>query len=77
MRNPAFYICKTDTDQLCCNRTADQHLCFCYIDSTIFRNFKPLAILCGCTDRFVPDLVGNPEDRFSHDESHMCFKCYR
>ena len=25
----------------------------------------PLAIFCGCTARFVLDLVGNPEDRFS------------
>ena len=31
------------------------------------RNFKPLAIFCGCTARFVWDLVGNPEDRFSHN----------
>ena len=30
------------------------------------RNFKPLAIFCGCTARFVSGLVGNPEDRFSH-----------
>ena len=31
------------------------------------RNLKPLAILCGCTARFVSDLVGNPEDRVSYD----------
>ena len=37
------------------------------------QNFKPLAILCGCTDRFVLDLVGNPEDRFSHNEALMYF----
>ena len=30
-------------------------------------NFKPLAIFCDCTARFVSDLVGNPEDPFSHD----------
>ena len=29
------------------------------------RNLKPLAILCGCTARFVSDLVGNPEYRVS------------
>ena len=34
-------------------------------------NFKPLVILCGCTARFVSDLVGNPEDRFSHNEAHI------
>ena len=31
------------------------------------RNLKPLAILCGCTARFVSDLVGNPDDRVSYD----------
>ena len=35
------------------------------------RNFKPLAILCGCTARFLSDLAGNPEDRFSHNEAHF------
>ena len=30
-----------------------------------FRNFKSLTIFCGCTARFVSDLVGNPEDLFS------------
>ena len=35
-----------------------------YIDST---NFKPLATICGCTARFVSDLVGNLEDRFSRE----------
>ena len=34
MRKPAFCICENKgTDQLCDNRTADQLLCFCYIDS--------------------------------------------
>ena len=35
------------------------------------RNFKPLAIFCGCTAWFVSDLVGNHEDRFSHNEAHI------
>ena len=35
------------------------------------RNFKPLAIFCGCTAQFVSDLVGNPEDRFSHNEARI------
>ena len=34
-------------------------------------SFKPLAIFCGCTARVVFDLVGNPDDRFSHNEAHM------
>ena len=42
-------------------------LYFHYIDSTILRDLKALTIFCGCTARFVYDLVGNPEDRFFHD----------
>ena len=30
-----------------------------------------LAIFCGCLARFVSDLVGTPEDRFSHDAAHF------
>ena len=80
MRKPAFCISENkDADQLLGNREADQRLCFHYIDSTIpqisksERNFKLLTIFCGCTARFVSDLVGNPEDRFSHKEAHMQF----
>ena len=75
MRKPDFCICENkDADQLRGNREADQRLCFRYIDSAIpLRpkyeiNFKPLIILCGCTAWFVWELVGNPEDRFSHNE---------
>ena len=72
MRKLAFYICENkDADQLRCNREADQRFSFRYIDRTIPLLFKPLAIFCGCTDRFVSDLVGNPEDRFSHNEAHF------
>ena len=46
-----------------CNYTTDQGLCFRCIDSTIplpkNRNFKPLAIFCGCTAWFVSDQVKN------------------
>ena len=36
VRKPAFCICENkDTDQLRGNREADQHLRFCYTDSTI------------------------------------------
>ena len=28
-------------------------------------------MVCGCTARFVSDLVGNPEDQFSHNEAHL------
>ena len=79
MRKPAFCICENkDAGQLRGNREADQRLCFRYLDSTIpllpssyIRNFKPLAILCGCTAWFVWGLVGNTEDRFSHNEAHL------
>ena len=77
MRKQALCICENkDADQLRGNHDADQRLCFRYIDSTIpllpkYKTFKPLAILCDCTARFVWDLVGNPEDRLSHDEAHI------
>ena len=36
VRKPAFCICENkNTDQLCGNREADQHFCFCYMESTI------------------------------------------
>ena len=36
MRKPAFCVCENKgTDQLCGYRTTDQHICFCYIESTI------------------------------------------
>ena len=44
---------KTDTDQLCSNCTADQCLCFRYID----HKFQVSASMT--TGQFVPDLVGN------------------
>ena len=57
--------------QLCDNRKADQRLSFHYIASTIPLLLKPLAIFCDSTARFVSDLVGKPEDRFSHDAAHI------
>ena len=72
VRKPDFCICENkDADQLRGNREADQRLCFRYTDSTIIRKFKPLASFCGSTDKFVSDLVGNPEGRFSHNEAHI------
>ena len=80
MRKPAFCICENkDADQLRGDREADQRLCFRYIASTIpllpiyiyIRTFKPLGLFCGCRARFVLDLIGNPEDRFSHNEAHF------
>ena len=77
MRKPDFCKCENkDADQLRGNREADQRLGFRYTNSTIpllpnCENFKPLAIFCDCTARFVSDLVGNPEDRFSQNEAHF------
>ena len=77
MRKPAFCICENkDADQLRGNHEGYQRLSFPYIGSTIHLlpiYFKPLAILCGCTVRFVSDLVGNHEDRFSHKEAHLMY----
>ena len=43
-----------------------------YNPSTSYiQNFKPLAIFYFCTARFVSELVGNPEDRFSHNEAQI------
>ena len=76
MRRPYFCIYENkDADQLRGNREANQRLCFRYIDNnpstSYIRNFKPLAIFCGSTARFVSDLVDNPEGRFSHNEAQI------
>ena len=74
MRKQDFCICENkDADQLCGNREADQRLCFRYMDSTVqslvYLNpkFQASSYFLCCTAWFVLDLVGNPEDRFSHD----------
>ena len=75
MRRPALCICKNKgADQRNC--AADQHLCFCYIDSakpllTNSENIKPPAIFCGFTAGFVLDLVGSPKDMFSDDVAQI------
>ena len=77
MRKTDFCICENkDADQLRGNREADQRLCFRYTDSTIpllckSEILKPLAIFCDCPVRFVSDLVGTPEYRFSHNEAQI------
>ena len=64
MRKPVFLYMK--------KREADQCLCLRYIDSTMpllpkIKKIKSIAIFCGCTARFVSDMVGNAMDNFSHD----------
>ena len=43
------------------------------VQSLYFLNpkFQVSSHLSGCTARFVSDLVGNPEDWFSHNEAQM------
>ena len=43
------------------------------VESTIPLPPKSVTIFCGCTARFVSDLVGNPEDRFPHYAAHKMF----
>ena len=66
MRKPAFCICENkDADQLRGDREADQHLCIRYVDSTM-----PLLSKSEISS-LVSDLIGNLEDRFSHNEAHI------
>ena len=76
MRKPDFCLCENKgTDQLSSNCTADQHLCFRYLDGTIplllVQNFKLLACFCDGTGLFVSDMLGNSEDRFSRVAAHI------
>ena len=77
MRKPALCICENKiTDQMCCDRTADQHLCFRYIDSTIpLLPESEISSLHPFSMAVQPGLCGtwseNTKDRFSHDAAHM------
>ena len=76
MRKLAFSISENkDAEQLRSNSNcaADQRLCFHYIDSTIplLSKSEIQAIFCESTAWFVSVLVGNTEDRFSHNEAHL------
>ena len=69
VRKPEFCLCE--------NKGADQlRLCFRYTDRTISLLLKSeissfWVCFCDCTGRFVSDLVGNPEDRFSRVAAHI------
>ena len=73
MRKTAFFAYAKTKTQISFAVTAKLISAFVlrFIDTTISLHFKPLAILCDCTARFVSDLVGNLEDRFSHSEAHI------
>ena len=83
MRKPAFRICENkDADQLRGNGEADQCLCFAtrIVPFLYFINPKFQAsshLLCDCTAQFVSDLVGNPEDQFSHNEAQIMYSFCR
>ena len=79
MKSPVFAYVKTQAQISCvvtsCMVTAQLISAFVFVtkivQSPFFLHFKPLAIFCDCTVWFVSDLVGNPEDRFSHDVDHL------
>ena len=67
-RRPACASAQTD-QCLCYSLIRKYHVCTCYE-----RNFNFLASLCSWGDWFETGFVGNPEDRFSHNEAHIiCF----
>ena len=74
VRKPAFHICENkDADQLRGNREADQRLVFAtsIVQSLYFLNTKfqtSSHLVRSYSLKFVWDLVGNPEDRFSQNE---------
>ena len=73
-----FGICEhKDADQLRSNCATDQCLCFHYTDRKMSLIPKSeISSLCVCTARFMSDLVGNPEDPFSHNESCKLVKIH-
>ena len=72
IRKPAYSIYET--------KDPDQRLCFRYIVQFLYflnKNFKLLAILCGCTAWFVSNLLGSLEDRLSHDVAQNVFSKFQ
>ena len=66
LRKPDFCICENkDADQLCSNCTADQRICFRYMDKTIpclrLSKISSFKLSSDCTGWFALELVGNPE----------------
>ena len=65
MRKPVFCICE--------NKDADQLISAFVFPTLIAQSlyFLNTKFFCSCTDWFVWDLVGNPEDPFSHNEAQL------
>ena len=57
MRKPVVYISKNKAaDQLCSNCTADQRLCFRFMDRTVpllIESKIKLLVSCDCTDQYI------------------------
>ena len=72
MRKSAFVYAKTKM-QISFAVTAQLISDFVYAAMIVhsLRNLKPLTNFCGHTARFVSDLVGNPEYRFSCDAERL------
>ena len=78
MRKPVFAYAKTKS-QISCTVTARLISAFVFAACIVFNIpllskseiSSLLTILCGSTARFVSDLIGNPEDRVSHDAAHF------
>ena len=72
MRKPAFSKCENKgEDQLHNYCATDEHLCFCYIDSTIPLLPDQKFQASSHHLRFVSDLVRNSENRFSRDAAQV------
>ena len=76
MRKPYFLLCEKKKTQISFAVTAKLISAFVFvswIQSLVFLNlkFQAFTTFCGSTDPFVSDLVGNPEDRFSHVAAQM------
>ena len=78
LRKPDFCLCKTKgTDQLCSNCTADQCLCFCYMDSRIL--LLPLSEILSLWPSSVGAQARFCQNRLSSFMAHMIstFVCFR
>ena len=78
MRKFIVVFCNPKTKAKISCAITDQCLLFRFIDRTIALLSKSenssllhVAIFFGCTSRFVSDLLGNPDGRFSHNEAHI------
>ena len=75
MRNTTFCICENkDADQLRGNRKADQRLCFCYIDKSLYFLNPKFQASSNRLKLYSPVCVGpgrKAEGWFSHDAARI------